>query len=215
MNQPSIIDMIAQLTRAHRHAEAYTLEREGTSYTQNHIVEAPALLHQLEHSSPIAAGERGRGGYGSRPAASIEAIDTLIRIDLDAARWVRDLGEDDPGNTILCVRFLGSLLPSTQSCGAKPTKEGTAITCCARHAIEHDIRRWWTQARIVSGWDTAAWKPNNTCPLCGVRGSIRIRIDGATDVSALCVECRETWDVATIPLLAEHIKAENHEDEAA
>ncbi|WP_028657096.1 DUF7341 domain-containing protein [Nocardioides sp. J54] len=209
-NRPAITDMVAQLTRPHHHAEPYTYEAGGTSYTQRHLVHAPALLDQLQHATPLTGSDHTRSGYTSRPAASIEALDTWARIDIEAARWVRDLGEDDPGDTKHCVRYLGSLLPSTETCGSNPRPD-----CCARHAIERDIRRWWTQARIVSGWDTAAWKPNNTCPLCATRGSLRIRIDGANDVSAMCIECRETWDIENIPLLAEHIKIENHEEDAA
>ncbi len=193
--------MVTQLTRPHRHAETYTHETKGTTYTQRHHVTAPALLDQLQHATPLTGGEHGGSGYGSRPAASIDALDTLIRIDLEAARWVRDLGLDDPGDTITCVRLAGSLVPQTTTCSTPNNGPG----CC----LTHDIGRWWHQARIVSGWDVAAWKPNNTCPLCGKRGTLRVR-----DHSAFCVDCRSTWDDTNITLLAEHIRTENHEDDA-
>ncbi|WP_418063958.1 hypothetical protein [Pimelobacter simplex] len=213
----TIPDLIAQLTRPFRNAEAYTLESSGTSYSLRHRVRTPSLIEQLQHAAPLTGGgDHARSGYSSRPAGSIEAIDTMIWIDREAARWVRDLGEDDPGDTAACVRLVGSLLPSTEVCGPRPQRDGNrAPDCCARHAIEHDVRRWWTQARIVSGWDIAAWKPNNSCPLCAERGTLRVRVNTSTDVTALCVGCRETWDNATIALLAEHIRLENHEDDAA
>ncbi|WP_418063144.1 hypothetical protein [Pimelobacter simplex] len=213
----AIVDMVAQLTRPFRNSEAYTIEAAGTSYTQRHHVDTPSLIEQLQHATPLTGGsDHPRSGYGSRPAGSIEAIDTMIWIDREAARWVRDLGEDDPGDAAACVRLVGSLLPSTEVCGPRPRRDGNQPPdCCARHAIEHDIRRWWTQARIVSGWDVAAWKPHNTCPLCEKRGTLRVRINTSTDVTALCVDCRETWDNTTISLLAEHIRLENHEDNAA
>lgn len=201
---PSTTDMVTQLTRPHRHAEAYTHEANGTTYTQRHNVTVPALLDQLQHPTPLTGGEHGGSGYGSRPAASIEALDTLIRIDLEAARWVRDLGLDDPGDTAACVRLAGSLVPQTTSC-TTPTNERRS-GCC----LTHDIARWWHQARIVSGWDVAAWKPDNTCPLCGKRGTLRVRL---ADLAALCTDCRSTWDSTTISLLSGHIRAENHDED--
>lgn len=209
---PEPTDMVRQLTQPHQHAEAYTHEATGTTYTQRHIVTVPALIDQLQHATPLTGGDdRSGSGFGSRPAASIEALDTLIAIDLAAARWLRDLGEDDPGDTKTCVRKVGSLLPSTHTCGPTPRRaDAGQVDCCARHTIEHDIRRWWTHARIISGWDVAAWKPNNTCPLCGKRGTLRVR---STDHTALCIDCRSTWEPATIALLAEHIRAENHDQD--
>jgi Zn-finger nucleic acid-binding protein len=50
------------------------------------------------------------------------------------------------------------------------------------------------------------------CPVCDVRRSLRVNLSLQT---ALCVECREVWDSTTIGLLAEHIRAENMEDEDA
>jgi hypothetical protein len=77
--------------------------------------------------------------------------------------------------------------------------------------VERDIRRWWTQARIVTGWDSPAWRPDNTCPLCGVRGGLRVKL---ADQSGFCTECGETWTPETIALLADHIRSENAEDRA-
>ncbi|WP_157432593.1 hypothetical protein [Aeromicrobium sp. Root472D3] len=63
---------------------------------------------------------------------------------------------------------------------------------------------------MLTGWDSPAWRPNNTCPLCGVKGGLRIRLDHHTGT---CMDCRQTWDPSTIGLLADHIRVENHEDE--
>lgn len=206
MTTPEPTDMIRELTQTHRHSEPYTHEANGTTYTQRHHVTVPALLDQLQHATPLTGGDdRSGSGYGSRPVASLEALDTLVRIDLESARWLRDLGLDDPGDTKDCVRLAGSLLPQVTTCTTTPPRPGG---CC----LPHDITRWWHQARIVSGWDVAAWKPNNTCPLCGKRGTLRIR---PADHAALCVDCRSTWDPNTISLLAEHIRAENHDQAEA
>lgn len=210
-NRPDTLDMLAQLTRPHQHAEAYTHEANGTTYTTRWPVTAPPLVDQLQHASPLTGGDVTGTGYGSRPAGNLEALDTLIRIDLEAARWVRDLGDDDPGTTRGCLQHLAGLYAGLPIPTHKMQREpGQPPTCCTRHHIDYDVRRWWSQARIVSGWDTPAWKPDNTCPLCGHRGTLRIR---TTDMAALCTQCHETWDSDTIGLLAEHIRTENHDTE--
>lgn len=205
--------IVRQLTEWHTNRQPYTHELNGIAYTTAHTTKVPPLIQQLAEAEPSSQGGSQRSTPGSRPAARIDALDTLIHIDMAAARWVRELGEDDPGSTIACVRKLYGLAASAHHCGHdKATKDGRKVTCCTVHKIERDFRTWWTQARIVSGWDTAAWAPNNTCPIpeCGVRRSLRVRVDEKT---AMCMECRETWDAGTIGILAEHIRAENNDRE--
>lgn len=193
-------DYVRELTTHHQHREHYTIRRGKTWYGQQHATAVPALLDQLESASPSGAvAERDNNGYGSRPAARLEALDTLMRIDTEAARWVRWLGQDDPGDTAACIRLLGSLVPEQ----SKPTAA----------AIARDVRRWWTWSRIVSGWDSPAWRPDNTCPMCGERRTLRINLAAQ---AAFCVEdeCRETWDASRIGLLAEHIRLESEQERA-
>ena len=201
------VDHIAELTRPHQHAERLTYKVGLTTVTRNHITRVPPLVVQLSDASPSGAGEdRGGAGYESRPAAALEALDTLIRIDLEAARWVRDLGEDDPGDTAACIRLLGSLMPSAHRCHrTKPVVVEGKVTCCTWHAVAGDVRRWWTQARIATGLDSPAWRPDNTCPMCGVRGSLRVKL---LEQVAFCTGCHDTWSEETIGLLAEHMRAE-------
>lgn len=201
--------IVRQLTQTHVHRQPYTFEGDMSSWDTQHTTTVPALIDQLAGVTRDTDGQRG--APASKPAANLEALDTLLHIDLDAARWVRDMGEDDPGDTKACVRKVYALAASAHFCGNhKATVEAQKVTCCTVHAVERDIRRWWTQARIVSGWDMAAWKPNNTCPMCAERRSLRIRSD---DMTAMCVSCRETWDTGNIGLLAEHVRAENGETE--
>lgn len=189
---PDIHDVFAELTEPHTHREPYEPDRpDGEKWTTNHITTVPALVDQLDASPSGAGTDRNSSGYGSRPAARIEAIDALILIDLESARWVRDLGEDDPGDTKACLRRLHGLRASAQDA----TKE----------AVDRDVRRWWRHARIMSGWDSAAWRPDNSCPVCEKRRTLRIRL---SDEAGFCVECRADWDELTIGLLAEHIRAE-------
>lgn len=219
-----------QLTHWHQHREAYHYEGAMSSWDAHHTTNVPPLLQQLETAQKRAAEMDYNGGSPtSKPAANIEAIDTLSHIDNEASSWIRKLGHDDPGTTIACVSLLHGLAASARFCGAskavvEPVKRRVKIegrwetrtkkeaVCCDAHRIERDMRRWWTQARICSGWDSLPWKPNNTCPHCEERRSLRIRPD---DKTALCVNCRETWDSTNIGILAEHVRLENGEELAA
>ncbi len=218
MTQPpfmTLSDYVDELTRPHTHREHYTAKVGHTTYGLDHVTKVPALVHQLRYATPTGKGEElGGGGYESRPAASLESLDTLTDIDLEAARWVRDLGEDDPGDrrdpktgryiqgsgTIACLQLLNGLAANLERC-KKPGRG-----CCTWHDLERDVRRWWARARIVTGWDSAAWRPDNSCPVCGVRGGLRVKL---VEQVATCTECRETWEHSNIGLLAEHIRNES------
>jgi len=201
-------NLITDLTRTRSHRERLTATVGLTSVSHTHFTRVPPLLAQLQTADPTSeTGGRSGSGYESRPAASLEALDTLVNIDLEAARWVRDLGEDDPSTTIGCVKLLGGLLPSAHRCDPKRRgRQGETGWCCTWHAIEHDVRRWWAQARVVTGWDAPAWRPDNTCPNCGVRRALRIRL---AERVGFCVECRETWPSDSYQVLAEHIRTES------
>lgn len=77
--------------------------------------------------------------------------------------------------------------------------------CCTDHHIEHDVRYWWRQARIIAGWDSPTYRPFATCPVCSDRRSLRINL---STHSAVCVECRTVWGPETIGLLGEHVRLE-------
>lgn len=193
-----LADYVRELTEPHQHVEPHTIRGlKGGWIGRRHITHAPALLTQLwDNDTPSqAAGDGPRPGFKSKPAARLEALDAAVRIDLEAARWVRDLGEDDRyTDTAATIRQLHGLAAS-----ADPVQ---------RRAIEHDVRRWWTQARIVTGWDSPAWSPDNTCPQCGERGTLKVRLG---EHIGMCTNgvCRATWDESTIGLLADHIRVES------
>lgn len=209
MSQPrtDIHDWVAELCEPIVHVEHYVIEKRSGGVTmwhgRDHRTEHPSLVDQL-YSALSASGsvEEGmRPGFTSKPAASLEAIDAVVRIDRAAARWVRRLGQDDFQDTEGCIRALHALWPSTRHCHQKAT-EG----CCDRHDIIRDVRSWWTTARCVTGWDSPAWKPDATCPLCGTRGTLRVKLAAE---AATCIECHGTWDTESIGLLADHIRAES------
>lgn len=215
---PDIHDHVNELTRTHTHRERYEVRNGLETWTKDHVTQAPALIMQLVGTHQTNTREEtGSTAFGSKPAARLEALDTVMLIDDEASRWLRRLGEDDPGDkldpktgrhiagtgTIACIQLLHGIHASATACHRKSGRD-----CCTAHHIEHDIRRWWHQARIVSGWDSPAWRPDNTCPVCEANRSLRVNLNSQT---AMCVECREVWDSTAIGLLAEHIRAENSE----
>lgn len=228
IQQPDIHDMVRELTTKHTHSEPYTVDEDGERWTKRHPTTVPALVHQLLGAAPSGSKtESGSTTGKSKPAARIEAIDTLMLIDDEAARWIRVLGHDDPGDTfdhatergipgsgtIACLNMLHGLHASVDHCEREHgRRDDYGAWCCTAHHIEHDLRRWWHQARIITGWDLPAYRPYNSCPVCERRGGLRINI---TINAGLCVECRSIWEESGTPLglLAEHIRAENGEDE--
>lgn len=209
-----LADYVRELTEPHTHAQHYEyavrdldgrrLPRPAPG-TLNHITRVPSLLGQLAvNDIPSAAADDGsRAGYASKPAARLEALAALADIDLAINRWIVDIG-DQPAHldTARALQQLHSMVVSADS--------------VTRQAVEHDVRRWWTRARIVTGWDSPAWAPDNTCPSCGERGTLRVRL---ADHIGMCTykgdeqhrreACTATWDETTIGLLADHIRAES------
>ncbi len=221
-------DYVAELVDRTRQATPYDVDAPAGGYRiqQRHHVTVPPLLEQLATAIHTSGGAgASAGGYESRPAARLELVDTLTHIETSAYRWLKtltgtpraDLVDTWPTLTG-AIRHLRALAADLERCyrirGRRldehddPARAG--CWCCAFHELEHDVRSWWVAARTVSGWEAAAWKPHNTCPLCGVRDSLRIRADVHTGV---CTACHETWDATTIGLLADHIRAENLEDD--
>jgi len=215
-----LADMVRELCEWHQHAEHYQIRKGATWYGGNHVTRVPPLLLQLwDAPEPSGTVEEGlRPGYASKPAARLDSLDVGAMIDLEASRWVRDLGEDDPADrvdqahpdrfvpgsgAIACIRLLHGLAAGEQRC----KKPGRA--CCTAHEIERDVRRWWTQARIITGWDLPPWKPDNTCPQCGERGTLKVNL---AIQGGFCTSCRATWDDMTIGLLADHIRGESESE---
>lgn len=201
----TLADYVRELTETHSHVETYqTKSITGPGFVDaRHITRVPALLAQLANNDipSVAADEGARAGYASKPAARLEALDALVGIDLAVNRWIVDIG-DQPHHldTARALRQLHSIVGNADQ--------------VTRRAVEHDVRRWWTRARIVTGWDSPAWTPDNTCPSCGERGTLRVK-----EPIGMCTfkgddrrdACGATWTRETIGLLADHVRAENEQ----
>lgn len=229
--EPDVHDMIDELTRQHTHRANYSMKRGRESWTQGHVTTVAPLVYLLLGNMPAGSQADAGSSHGrSKPAARIEALDTVAFIDDEAARWVRRLGEDDPGDmldlatgqhvmgsgTVRCIAKLHGLMAATDHCRrphghrhntrcAEPHHADAGTWCCTWHDIEHHVRRWWRQARIMTGFDWV-YRPFNTCPVCEQRGSLRILVELQ---SGMCVECRSVWSPEDFHRLADHIRDEN------
>lgn len=194
-------DYVRELTEPHTHTEHYVTREQRSWVGHDHRTRVPSLLAQLwENDVPSQTVEAGgmRPAFASKPAARLDALDTAVRIDLEANRWVTDLGEHARStNTTTVIRQLHGLVASADT--------------VTQRAVTTDVRRWWTRARIVTGWDSPAWTPDATCPQCGERGTLKVRL---IEHIGACVNdvCGATWEPATIGLLADHIRAETSEE---
>ena len=202
--RPDLHTMIHELTQPTQHRQQYLRKRKPRYHTTNN----PPLLHQLDQTTIPSTTHTDTTGRiaGSKPSANIDAIDTANRINTQALGWLTTLGLDTTGTATDHIRRLAPQAITAGHCHQPKPTSG----CC----LTHDIRRWWTWARITTGWDQPPWQPDNTCPHCDRRGTLRIRL---ADKLATCIDdtCRATWDDTTIGLLADHIRTENGEAQAS
>lgn len=158
----------------------------GQVFSVRHL----ALLDQLAQAmEPGGLGADGHRVPSSQPPARLDAIDRLRDITVMVQWWVlvggvpmyRDVKHD--------MRRL----------------VGVAWQPGEIRALDRDVRLWLTWCRVLTGWDSPAWSPNAKCPACGMRGTLRIRLDRRM---ACCVEstCRAGWDADTIGYLAEAVR---------
>lgn len=200
----ALTDAIHELTQPRTHREPFATYNDGTWTHLRHHTEVPSLLAQLDAAvEPSSSGEGGRSHPGSKPTARLEAIDVLLRIEQHVRGWVDKCGLT--GRHQL-THDLGSLLA-----------HHTRLEPLDQWLLARDARKWRSWARVTTGWETPSWKPDNTCPLCGQRGGLRVRLGDGIDTQgahAMCVLCGEAWDSANVALLADHIRWENDDEQA-
>lgn len=154
------------------------------------------LLQQLLEATTgsSAAGAWGGGSAGSKPAARLDAIAVLQRIDHQSSDLADELGV---GHMVIGPRL-----------SAISGKIG---------AEEHPlVKAWWVAARCATGWEEQPYTPDVPCPNmeCERWSTLRIRLD---DYLASCVECGETWHEGNYTQLgnyvtwaSEHLRGARH-----
>lgn len=194
----AIAGSVRELVEPARHAERFERFDEKTRRhlpSKLHWTRHPSLLDQLRAAETAGRGGDGGalGGFESRPAARLEAIDRLMAIDQAVDDWlVRRLGADTRDSVEDNLRAL---------VGAASRLEERD-----RFRLQRETERWVAWARVVTGWDSAPWRPNAACPMCETNGSLRVRLD---ERLAACLHCGETWDSGTLGLLADHLRGLN------
>lgn len=218
LDQPTpdldVVDMITELVDGRRHRERVTREanHHGTTVVSYHRVRVPGLIHQLDDTAPAGETAPGSAGFESRPAARLDAIDTLDTIDRGASRWLNRYDVDHQHlDTTDCVRRLGALMAGWDRAGSRCHRRRPLLdhdrrpVCCSWHEAAAEVRSWWARSRIVTGWDSPPWRPNASCPVCGMRGSLAVRLEERV---ATCVECHEAWDSTCYQEFADHVRVE-------
>lgn len=198
-----IADAVDDLTKPRTNREAFSkVDEHGTVVRDKHITHVPPLLEQLQQALEPSSGRSSDAHLSvpaSRPSARLDAMDTYMRIDQAVYGWCKTYCEQRRWDSLTdrlraLVGIAGRIEDDEQ------------------HDLARESRRWVTWSKVATGWEVPPRQPDNTCPLCANRGSLRVRVgDGVTttETSAYCVSCFETWDDSTIGILAEHIRAEN------
>lgn len=156
------------------HTTITVIHRDDGTTELHRVTEAP-LVDQLSDaitgSSSKSDEDAGRSTFRSKPAAHLEAVDALGRIDQQARSLARKMGVPDAGE------LAGVLSRISGEIGFDPHPR---------------VRSWWATARMLTQHDTPPLRPHGVpCPVCWETNSLRIRLD---EEVAVCTRCGENWD---------------------
>jgi hypothetical protein len=200
-----LTDAVEMLTRPRRHRQSLMPGDQprdattGRTIIGAHFTQVESLIDQLQACLERGGStDSGHAVPGSRPAASLEAIDALLLIDTESTQWIGTLAIKDRGT------IAGNLHALV---GKAPDLEPRELDNLAKNA-----RRWESIAAVITGWEVRPWSPDNTCPLCASRGTLRVRIgEGIHTARGTCVSCWKHWTPDTIGVLVEHVRWENND----
>lgn len=137
-----------------------------------HTVTHPSLLDQIEQTvtGSTTEGQVFRSNYGPKPAGRLDCIAFLQRLDQQSRDLAKGIGIE-PGQPVRerLLRLAGAIGDASH-----PT-----------------VKSWWATARVLTQHDSAPFAPNEPCPECGYRGTLRVRFDPQV---AICVQCYSMWD---------------------
>ena len=200
-----IREAVEELVEPRRHEEPFTYRSGSTWITDRHVTQVPSLIDQLSDAIPGRVGDATSRSFTSRTPGRDDALDVLALIDTEAGTWCQRYAKGPRRDTAGSVRALVGIATRLEDDDLKD--------------LRWNCTSWVALARVTTGWDKPAVAFNtNTCPLCGKKGGLRIRVDVSisnTDAHAACLNCREHWDRSNIGLLGSHIRWENDEPEEA
>jgi hypothetical protein len=194
-----VADAADALTEPYKHREAIPYWDANRNRKQRDHWEAfPSLLDQLAEAAFPGSAEPGAGEHASRPPADLEAVACHTAITIGSVKWAHRLRLDIRDTVASNIRAL----------------VGASMTSDDRADLLRELRAWVAWAETVTKWRNPPWSPGAPCPLtktndagedqpCNARGSIRVRLDTKT---AVCLDCKGTWDESNIGLLAEHVR---------
>lgn len=169
---------VPNVTQPPWHVPAWTKTKE------RHVTTHPSLIDQLKATvGQSRQGDFSGGSAKSKPAARLDAIATLARIDKQSRQLATELNVTGKGMAARLSAIAGAL-------GTNPNDT---------------VRNWWISARCVTGWEEPTYEPDVPCPNvdCERRASLRIR---PTEGIGSCIECGSTWGEENFATLGEYIK---------
>lgn len=189
-----------------QHINALTQTRDNTEYVERrttnrngkrarrrtpHHVTLPALMDALNDALVPAISSSTNGapntGFESRPAADLEPAAVHHAILQAATQWAHQLGVPPTLTALL---------------NANPTD-------AQLEQLVHHAAHWVARAREAAGEDPTERVIGDACVYCGHRNSIAVNGDLTT---ARCTRCGVRWDLDTIGLLSQMLRA-NREHE--
>lgn len=162
---------------------------------RHHAVFLPCLIDQVRAAADGSKGAAGStGGFDSRPPGPTDAIDVEIRIEVEAATFVR---------TRLHAQRSGLKRDLELIARRVPTLEDDDL-----EHLEPLARSWYVSASIVGGLEAPAIAPHIRCPLCEHQDTIRVRdLDPVTETGiGWCKDCGTAWDQASFASLVRLIR---------
>lgn len=193
---------VQHLTQPYTHREDLDAIAARILGHKVYIVEHPPLLAQLRYAVRPGSDDDSpgmRSHPASRPPASEDALDALIRIESAVAWW-------------LAIEFKRSLRGAVEAnlralvgASTEPGRSQDQLW-----DLSHDSSRWVTWARTETGWQARPLTIPDPCPRCDRTHALRVRRPDADH--AWCTNCGTAWsehhpDLPSVLLLEQALMA--------
>lgn len=183
-----LADVVQDLVGPIRHTERYEVRHGRQVIHRTHRQVLPGYIQQLREATAdhaIDIGFDGKPAFTSKPPVNLDAIDRYVTIQREIYSYWHVNGNTLEQDLRGLVGAIAEYDPPTQ-----------------RH-VAALAARWLTWCKVVTGWSSAAWRPNVACPHCDAR-NLRVRLDEGT---AFCAACGDAWEPGTLGILAAQIAA--------